>query len=81
MSRMKFPDGKKNPDGSITSAYPQRNFKDARKMALEAPVAITIHGRKELMLITREAFDQMTSTPDATRQDPAGSAPRTQPQI
>lgn len=60
MARMKYPDGKKNPDGSITSAYLQRNFKDARQMAHQAPVEITVHGKKELILITRESFERLT---------------------
>ena len=68
MARMKHPDGKKNPDGSITSAYLQRNFKDARIMALEAPVEITVHGKKELILITREHFERLSAA--AHQQDP-----------
>lgn len=60
MTKMKYPDGRKNADGSITSAYLQRKFKDARRMALNAPVSITVHGRSELILMTRDEFERMS---------------------
>lgn len=73
MKKMKYPDGRKNADGSITSAYLQRQFKEARRMALNAPVPITVHGRRELILMTRDEFERMSGGSRAPELDLAQS--------
>lgn len=59
MARMRPPSVFVNNDGPVTSAYLQRNFKDVRQMALKKPVEITVYGKNELMLITREKFEEL----------------------
>lgn len=51
--------GRVNKDGSITSAFVQRNFTAVKAMAAKSPVQVTVHGRKELVILSKEEFDRM----------------------
>lgn len=52
--------GKINQDGSITSAFVQRNFTAVKAMAAERPVQVTVHGRKELVILSVEEYDRIS---------------------
>ena len=52
--------GRKNPDGSITSAFAQRNFREVRDMVRVGPVKVTIHGKPEMIILSRQAYEALT---------------------
>lgn len=54
-----YKNGKINEDGSITSAFVQRNFTTVKAMAAKNPVAVTVHGRTELVILTKEDYERL----------------------
>lgn len=60
MSENTNPNGRKNPDGSITSAFAQRNFREVRDMVKSGPVKVTIHGKPEMIILSRQTYESLT---------------------
>ena len=49
----------------------QRNYGEVRRRALERPVVITNHGRRDLVVLSAEAFDRLDA-PTAMRAESLG---------
>jgi PHD/YefM family antitoxin component YafN of YafNO toxin-antitoxin module len=49
---------------SVKSAEFQKNFGTYKRLALQQPVTITIHGQDTLVLLSKRKYDLLTSEPD-----------------
>lgn len=66
MARRKAGTGTDSPlatigkDGIVTAAYAQRHFREVRGLLDQGPVRITVHGKIEMVILSRKDYEKMT---------------------